>query len=198
MKPRLNSLAWMPSIMPGGKLAPSLHWIMGVAASRLVRINGKMNEAKYREILDENLLHNAQDLRLEWRFTFQQDNNFKHTAKTMQEWLRDKSLNVFEWPSQSPDLNPINHVWRDVTIAVQQLSLSNHRAWEDLQIKIEYTPQLQVCQACSVLPKKAVITAKGASAKYSVKRLNTYVTVINCCCFFYKKTVFAYGVLCVD
>ena len=25
----------------------------------------------------------------------------------MQKWLRDKSLNVLEWPSQSPDLNLI-------------------------------------------------------------------------------------------
>ena len=32
---------------------------------RLVRIEGKMNGAKYREILDENLLQSAQDLRLE-------------------------------------------------------------------------------------------------------------------------------------
>ena len=31
---------------------------------RLVRIKGKMNGAKYREILDENLLQSAQDLRL--------------------------------------------------------------------------------------------------------------------------------------
>ena len=31
---------------------------------RLVRIKGKMNRAKYRKILDENLLQNAQDLRL--------------------------------------------------------------------------------------------------------------------------------------
>jgi hypothetical protein len=48
---------------------------------RLVRIKGKMNGAKNREILDENLLQ---------RFTFQQDNNPKHAAKTTQEWLRDK------------------------------------------------------------------------------------------------------------
>uniref|UniRef100_A0A4W5MCD4 Guanine nucleotide-binding protein subunit gamma n=1 Tax=Hucho hucho TaxID=62062 RepID=A0A4W5MCD4_9TELE len=53
-----------------------------------------MNRAKYKEILDENLLQSAHDLRLGQRFTFQQDNNPKHTAKTMQEWLRDKSLNV--------------------------------------------------------------------------------------------------------
>ena len=39
------------------------------------------------------------DLKLEQRFTFQQDNDPQHTAKTMQEWLRDMSLNVLEWPS---------------------------------------------------------------------------------------------------
>jgi hypothetical protein len=31
---------------------------------RLVRIEGKMNRAKYRKVLDENLLQSAQDLRL--------------------------------------------------------------------------------------------------------------------------------------
>jgi hypothetical protein len=51
-----------------------------------------MNTAKYREIFDENLLQGTQELRLGRRFTFQLDNNPKHTAKTMQEWLRGKSL----------------------------------------------------------------------------------------------------------
>jgi hypothetical protein len=51
---------------------------------RLVRIEGNMHGAKYREILDENLLQNAQDLRLGRRLIFQQDNNPKHTTKTSQ------------------------------------------------------------------------------------------------------------------
>jgi hypothetical protein len=47
---------------------------------REVRIEGKMNRAKYIKILDENLLQGAQDLRLGQRFTFQPDNKPKHTA----------------------------------------------------------------------------------------------------------------------
>jgi hypothetical protein len=41
---------------------------------RLVRIEGKMNDAKYREILNENLLQTSQDLRMGRRF------NLNHTA----------------------------------------------------------------------------------------------------------------------
>ena len=63
--------------------AVGMFWI-----GRLVRIEGKMNRTKNREILDENLLQRVQDLRLGRRFTFQQDNEPKHTAKTTQELLR--------------------------------------------------------------------------------------------------------------
>ena len=63
-----------------------------------------MNGAMYREILDENLLQSAQDLRLGRRFTFPQAPDPKPMGKPPQEWLRDKSLNVLEWPSQILDL----------------------------------------------------------------------------------------------
>jgi hypothetical protein len=89
---------------------------------RPVRIEGEMNGAKYREILDENLLQSSQDHRLScWKENFHNSDR-KHTAKTTQEWVRDKSVNVLEWPSQSPGLNMIKRLWRNLKIAVQQRS----------------------------------------------------------------------------
>ena len=44
---------------------------------KLVRIKGTMDGAKYRRILDENLLESAMNLKLGRRFTFHQDNDSK-------------------------------------------------------------------------------------------------------------------------
>jgi hypothetical protein len=136
---------------------------------RLVRIEAKMNEAKYRVILDENLLQSAQDLRLGRKFTFQQDNDTKHTAKTTQEWLWDKFLNVLEWPSQSPDLNLIEHLWRDLNIAVQQRSPSKLTELEKIcREDWEKFPKYRCVKLVESYPRRleAVIVAEGASTKY--------------------------------
>jgi transposase len=78
---------------------------------RIVRFEGKMNRAECSEPQTGAKVHLPAEQR--------------HTVKTMQEWLRDKFLNVLEWPSQSPDLSPIKHLWRDLKIAVQRRSSSN-------------------------------------------------------------------------
>ena len=100
---------------------------------------------------------------------FQEDNDSKLTAKTTQEWLQDKSLNVLEGPSQSPDLNPIEHLWRDLKIAVQRCSPSNLTELERIcRKKCEKLPKYRCAKLVASYPRRleAVIAAKGASTKY--------------------------------
>ena len=61
----------------------------------------------YREILTNNLLPSVRALKMGRGWVFQHDKDPKHTAREIKEWLHKKHLKVLEWPSQSPDLNPI-------------------------------------------------------------------------------------------
>ena len=94
-------------------------------ACKLVRVPGTIDSAKYRRICDENLHDSTMYLKLGKTFTFQQDNDLKHKAEATLEWLNKKKMNVLEWTSQSPDLNPVEHLWRNLKIAVNQRSPSN-------------------------------------------------------------------------
>ena len=97
---------------------------------KLIRVEGKMDGAKYRDVLEQNLFQCACDLRLIQRFTIQQDNDPKHTAKTTLKWFKGKPLNVFKLPNQSPDLSPTESLWSDLKIAIHQWKPSNMKELE--------------------------------------------------------------------
>ncbi len=159
----------VPTVKHGGGSIMLWGCFSAAGTGRLVAIEGKMNAAKYREILDENLLQSAQDLRLGRRFTFQQDNDPKHTAKITKEWLHNNSVTVLEWPSLSPDLNPIKHIWRDLKMAVHQRLPSNLTALERIcKEEWQRIPKSRCEKLVASFPKRlmAVLNQKGASTKY--------------------------------
>ena len=102
---------------------------------------------------------------------FQHDNEAKHTAKIVQEWLEQQQFSVIEWPAQSPDLSPIENLW-----AKMKKSLRNYEdppkdkaeVWERIQDTWAGINRDLMKNLVESMPRRItnVLKSKGLWSKY--------------------------------
>ncbi|GFU67873.1 transposable element Tc1 transposase [Trichonephila clavipes] len=125
----------------------------------------------YVDILDNASLTTQWQYFGEGPFLFQQDNCSIHTSRLAQTWFNEMGVQKLDWPSQSPNLNPIEHLWDELECrlrsqpnrpsSLQTLTSVVMDAWKAIPM-VTYQKLVE-----SLLKRvQAVIHAKGGPTSY--------------------------------
>ena len=136
--------------------------------SGFCKIDGTMNAELYQQILCEDLLNTIKVQGFAIKdIIFQQDGDPKHTANSTKRWLQRNKIKVLDWPAQSPDLNPIEHLWNEIDRHLCHLP-GQISGKEDLWIKIQQVWQDTCTNLIRSMPERIhdVIKARGGYIRW--------------------------------
>ena len=137
----------------------------------IIPLQGSITGAIHAETLEKHAIPALLRFYPKGNGVFQEDNATPHTARVATAVHDSAGIKVLTWPPQSPDLNPIEHIWYEMKKSIHQqnfkpTSLSDleqyvKEAWKS--IPPEYYKKL-----IDTMPNriKACIEASGYITKY--------------------------------
>uniref|UniRef100_A0A8C1UPJ7 Transposable element Tcb1 transposase n=1 Tax=Cyprinus carpio TaxID=7962 RepID=A0A8C1UPJ7_CYPCA len=134
----------------------------------LVPIEHRLNATAYLSIVSDHVHPFMTTVYPSSDGYFQQYNAPCHKAQIISDWFleHDNEFTLLKWPPQSPDLNPIEHLWDVVEreIRIMDVQLANRQQLHDAIISI-WTKISEECfqHLVESMPRriKAVLKAKG-------------------------------------
>ncbi len=157
----------VPTVKHGGGSVLMWGCMSAAGVGELHFIDGIMNSQMYCSILKDKMLPSLRALGR--RALFQHDNDPKHTSKATVGFLKKNRVKVIQWPSMSPDLNPIEHLWGILKRQVEHHSPSSIQSLKEVILEEWKKIDLAKCrQLVHSMPRRlgAVIKNHGGHTKY--------------------------------
>ncbi len=157
----------VPTVKHGGGSVLMWGCMSAAGVGKLHFIDGIMNSQMYCSILKEKMLPSLRALGR--RALFQHDNDPKHTSKATVGFLKKNRVKVILWPSMSPDLNPIEHLWGILKRQVEHHSPSSIQSLKEVILEEWKKIDLTKCRhLVHSMPRRlgAVIKNHGGHTKY--------------------------------
>ncbi|KAF7250874.1 Heat shock factor 2-binding protein [Varanus komodoensis] len=132
-------------------------------------IEGTMNTNMYYDILKQSMIPSL--WRLGRRAVFQHDNNPKHASKMTTALLKKLRVKMMDWPSMSPDLNPIEQLWGILKWKVEERKVSNIHQLRDVVMEEWKRTPVATCEALKAEMEGEFVKVR----KRALERLTTEV-----------------------